>query len=95
MDINVHDNWAVESPGPIFDRSTEHLGTTDKAIIAYRKMLMAAIDDVEAGKSAPKLGASLKGPIAVDTIGQSDQWEDCWLDSDQARRVRSPWAKEI
>ncbi len=39
LDINVHDQWAVESPGPIFDRTNEHLATSDKAIIAYRRML--------------------------------------------------------
>lgn len=95
MDINVHDNWAVESPGAIFDRSTEHLGTTDKAIIAYRKMLMAAIDKVEVGKDAPKLGAALTGPIAVDTIGPVEDWQNSWIECDTARRCRSPWAKEI
>jgi phthalate 4,5-dioxygenase len=95
MDINVHDNWAVESPGTVFDRSTEHLGTTDKAIIAYRKMLMAAIDDVCAGKDAPKLGAALTGPVAVDTIGPVEGWQDCWIACDTERRGRSSWAKEI
>ena len=95
MDINVHDNWAVESPGSIFDRSNEHLGTTDKAIIAYRKLLLSAIDAVAIGKAAPKQGAALKGPLSVDTIGAADNWEGCWIECDTARRDRSPWAKEI
>jgi phthalate 4,5-dioxygenase oxygenase subunit len=95
MDINVHDNWAVESPGSIFDRSNEHLGTTDKAIIAYRKLLLSAIDAVALGKAAPKQGAALKGPLSVDTIGAADNWEGCWIECDMARRDRSPWAKEI
>ena len=30
-DINVHDQWAVESQGTIQDRTREHLGLTDKA----------------------------------------------------------------
>ena len=34
-DINVHDQWAVESMGPIQDRTREHLGTADKAIVQY------------------------------------------------------------
>ena len=95
MDINVHDNWAVESPGSIFDRSNEHLGTTDKAIIAYRKLLLSAIDAVAIGKAAPKQGVALKGPLSVDTIGAADNWEGCWIECDVARRDRSPWAKEI
>jgi phenylpropionate dioxygenase-like ring-hydroxylating dioxygenase large terminal subunit len=41
-DINVHDQWAVESMGAIQDRTTEHLGASDKAIIANRRLLLAA-----------------------------------------------------
>src|SRR4051812_43131119 len=51
-DINVHDQWAVESPGPIQDRTREHLGTTDKCIIAYRKVLVEAIEKNAAGEKA-------------------------------------------
>ena len=47
-DINVHDQWAVESMGAIQDRTKEHLGQTDKAIVRYRKMLLKAIEDVAA-----------------------------------------------
>jgi hypothetical protein len=38
LDINVHDQWAVESMGAIQDRTDEHLGKTDVAIIRYRRM---------------------------------------------------------
>ena len=38
-DINVHDQWACESMGAIQDRTQEHLGTSDKAIAAYRRLL--------------------------------------------------------
>jgi hypothetical protein len=33
-DINLHDQWAVESMGAIQDRTKEHLGTSDKVIMA-------------------------------------------------------------
>ncbi len=33
-DINLHDQWAVESMGAIQDRTREHLGTSDKVIMA-------------------------------------------------------------
>jgi phenylpropionate dioxygenase-like ring-hydroxylating dioxygenase large terminal subunit len=39
-DINVHDQWACESMGTIQDRTIEHLGTSDKAISAYRKLFV-------------------------------------------------------
>src|SRR6202023_3317343 len=48
-DINVHDQWACESMGPIADRSKEHLGQSDKAISAYRRILRNAIDAASNG----------------------------------------------
>jgi len=95
MDINVHDQWAVESLGAIQDRTREHLGTTDKAIIAYRRMLMGAIENVAQGGDAPKTGDGGKaprGPVAIDAIGPADDWEQCWKERDLARRAVSDWA---
>ncbi|MDA1324411.1 MAG: Rieske 2Fe-2S domain-containing protein [Proteobacteria bacterium] len=93
MDINVHDNWAVESPGPIHDRTTETLGTTDKAIIANRRLLMQAIDAVAAGKAPAVTLDDVSGPVAVDTIATAGDWQAHWKQTDRARRDRSPWAK--
>ena len=95
MDINVHDNWAVESPGPIHDRSTENLGTTDKAIIANRRLLMQSIDAAEAGRDLPVTLESVSGPVAVDTIATDGDWQAHWRRTDQARRNRSAWAKPV
>jgi hypothetical protein len=50
-DINVHDQWACESMGAIQDRTTEHLGTSDKAISAYRKLLREAIEKSGKGET--------------------------------------------
>ena len=91
-DINVHDQWAVESPGPIQDRTTEHLGSTDKAIIANRKLLQAAIDVVEAGGS-PQTGFDHTGLAAIDTIVPGASWHDAWRQYDADRRSASPWAQ--
>jgi phthalate 4,5-dioxygenase oxygenase subunit len=49
--INTQDMAVQEGMGPIVDRSKEHLGTSDKAIIAMRQLLLEACDAVEAGKS--------------------------------------------
>src|SRR5882762_8776878 len=46
----VHDAFAAETPGPIHDRSREHLGSTDACIVADRRQLLAAIDSVQAGR---------------------------------------------
>ncbi|HSK29994.1 MAG TPA: hypothetical protein VLA17_08530, partial [Candidatus Limnocylindria bacterium] len=54
-DLVNHDACATESMGPIFDRSKEHLGVSDKAVIAVRKFLLAAVKDLQEGKEPPHL----------------------------------------
>jgi phthalate 4,5-dioxygenase len=51
--INTQDMALQEGMGSIVDRSREHLGTTDKAIIAARQLLLEAID-VVAGEGTPR-----------------------------------------
>ncbi|MEQ9642688.1 MAG: Rieske 2Fe-2S domain-containing protein [Alphaproteobacteria bacterium] len=90
-DINVHDAWAVESPGPIADRTREHLGTTDRAIIANRKLLFAALDAV--GKGEPPMAlADPANPLAIDTVVPLDGWDAAWRAAEARRRAASPWA---
>ena len=96
MDVNTHDQWAVESPGPIFDRSREHLGKSDVGIIKYRKLLMAGLRDVQAGKAPPfaltELTASrIERPAAVDTIGPRSEPAEYWRKIERERRGGSPW----
>jgi hypothetical protein len=50
---------ATESMGSIYDRTQEHLGTTDKAIIRMRQILIQAAKDLEQGIEPPALDASL------------------------------------
>ena len=45
----------TEGMGPIVDRTREYLGTTDKAVIAMRKMLLDATYAVERGEAPPGL----------------------------------------
>ena len=92
LDINVHDQWAVESPGAIFDRTKEHLGKTDVAIIKYRRMMRAAIASLSEGSpdALPMVGGedvkTIYGPISNDTIGDKDAWREAFETSDRARR---------
>ncbi len=51
FDFQSQDKFAVESQGPVQDRTTERLGTTDRAIIAARQQLLAAVRDVEEGRT--------------------------------------------
>jgi phthalate 4,5-dioxygenase len=47
--INAQDRALQESMGPIVDRSKEHLGPADKAIIQARRLLREAVRTVAAG----------------------------------------------
>ena len=46
----AHDAFATETPGPIHDRTREHLGTTDVCITAARRLLLQQIAEVQAGR---------------------------------------------
>jgi len=95
-DINVHDQWACESMGAIQDRTREHLGTTDKVIMANRRLLLQAMDTVAAGGTPPgiadpALHARITGPDTVDGIAPAAAWSDWWQDAVQRRRTGAPW----
>jgi phthalate 4,5-dioxygenase oxygenase subunit len=96
-DINVHDQWACESMGEIADRTQEHLGQSDKAITAYRRLLRRAIDAVEKGEAPPMVfdahsAASVTGPAAIDGIGPTEDWQGYWQKTDAGKRGAASWA---
>ena len=97
FDINVHDQWAVESQGRIHDRTREYLASSDRAIVAYRRLLLRTIDQTEKGERPPMVldeteAQRLRGPVAVDGIGPSEGWQNYWRESDRRRREGSSWA---
>jgi phenylpropionate dioxygenase-like ring-hydroxylating dioxygenase large terminal subunit len=47
---NTQDFAVQESMGPIYDRTQEHLGSADTAIIQMRRLLIQATKDVEEGR---------------------------------------------
>src|SRR5262245_31194856 len=50
LNFQAHDAFATESPGAVQDRTAEHLVTSDKAIVAARKLLMSAMRDAKNGR---------------------------------------------
>ena len=97
LDINIHDQWACESQGRIQDRTRENLGSTDKGIVLYRRLLVDAIRRNEAGERPPMVldasaAAALCGPPAIDGIGPTDRWDDYWKEFDSKRRRNAAWA---
>jgi phthalate 4,5-dioxygenase len=98
-DINLHDQWAVESMGAIQDRTREHLGTSDKAIMANRRVLLAAIKTVQAGGTpplvlSPAAAAQLQGPDTMDCMAPASGWQAHWLAAAQAKRAAAPWLEQ-
>jgi hypothetical protein len=51
--FQAHDAFATTSQGAIQDRTEEHLVSSDKAIMAARKLLEKAIRDVQEGREPP------------------------------------------
>ena len=93
MDINVHDQWAVEGMGAIQDRTQEHLGYSDRIITAARRLIFRAIDDVAAGRE-PLLtrGADMvRGPATIDAVVPVEGWQDYWPRLEEERRRATPW----
>jgi phenylpropionate dioxygenase-like ring-hydroxylating dioxygenase large terminal subunit len=96
QDINVHDQWAVESQGRIQDRTRENLASTDKAIAANRRLLLRAMSAVEEGR-APMMvldeaaAARLTGPGTIDGMAPTERWQAHWRDAVARRRAGAPW----
>jgi nitrite reductase/ring-hydroxylating ferredoxin subunit len=74
--VNTQDRALQETMGIIADRSKERLGTSDRAIIMARKMLLEAVKVVEDG-GTPRGGKDeYYGIRAIDAILPADQtWE--------------------
>ena len=71
--INTQDVAIQEGMGPIVDRSEEHLGSTDRAIVMLRRLLLEATRTVSAGQ-APRAfdPASYRNIRAVDHYADSE-----------------------
>ncbi len=98
-DINVHDQWAVESMGAIQDRTREHLGQSDKVIMANRRTLLQAIETVRSGGTPPMVltaeqAAATTGPDTIDCIAPAQDWQAHWQQAAAAKRAAAAWLQE-
>jgi phenylpropionate dioxygenase-like ring-hydroxylating dioxygenase large terminal subunit len=78
---NTQDEAVQASMGPIVDRTQEHLGQSDKAIIAARRMLLGSIRTVQDGGNPPGLTTSfysIRGAGAP--VPESMNWRDSLKD---------------
>lgn len=80
--LNTQDFAVQEGMGPIVDRSREHLGTSDKAIITVRRLLLEALKDVEGGRapvgSDPADYRDVRPSEAI--IKGDDRWQEAMAD---------------
>jgi phthalate 4,5-dioxygenase oxygenase subunit len=66
--VNAQDRAVQEAMGHIVDRSKEHLGQTDRAIITTRKLLLDAIRVNEDGGDPPGLSESYYHARAIEQV---------------------------
>ena len=61
--VNTQDYALQEGMGKIVDRSLENLGTSDRAIVAMRRMMLRSIDAVANGEDPPGLDPAIHGNV--------------------------------
>jgi phthalate 4,5-dioxygenase len=89
--FTAHDAYAVETQGPVQDRTVERLGTTDVAIIAARRRLLDAIEIIRRGKDPPHVVRQPKDNdqselvVLTKLLPRDADWRTAWRQS-----VRAP-----
>jgi phenylpropionate dioxygenase-like ring-hydroxylating dioxygenase large terminal subunit len=84
-----HDVFAIETQGAIQDRTLEHLGSTDIAIIEMRRALIQAIKQMDEGKEAPGLLRDATANKFPDFICTADYLDEGVDGPEYCRRVLS------
>ena len=88
-DFVSQDLMVTESMGPIYDRTQEQLGSTDKAISRMRHLLISAAKGLAEGKEPPAVGAgldfaSIRGAEKI--LEPGEDWRDLGTDDDPVVR---------
>ena len=93
LNFQAHDVFATASAGAIQDRSNEHLVSSDKAIVAGRKLLLKAIRDVQEGREAPHV---IRDPefnqfpnlvVMSEVVPSTVDWRDLINKATEAREI--------
>ena len=80
--FQVHDAFATESQGPVQNRTEENLVSSDKAIVAARKLILNGIRDVQAGREPQhvirdaRLNRFPNLVVISDVIAKSMDWKE-------------------
>ncbi len=88
--VNIEDIVIHESMGPIYDRTKEHLGSSDLAVIHYRRMMIEAAEQfAQTGK--PQIGFAepvdhVRLRAGEGMIPHSERWQVV-MEDEQPRRA--------
>jgi phenylpropionate dioxygenase-like ring-hydroxylating dioxygenase large terminal subunit len=79
----VQDAAVTESMGAIYDRTQEHLGTTDVAVIHMRRVLLRLARDLEQGIEPPMLRSpdgfrAIPQDVVTDKRALAEVWDPYW-----------------
>jgi phthalate 4,5-dioxygenase len=79
--INTQDRAVQEAMKPIVDRTKEHLGQTDRAVITARKMLLQAIKTMQDGGTPPGADSSYYNARAIEQVlPSSARWQEALME---------------
>ena len=93
--FQAHDAFATTSQGKIQDRTEEHLVSSDKAIVAARKLLEKAIRDVQEGREPPqviRVPSQNRFPnllVLSDMIPDTSDWKEYTQSLEAEARAKS------
>jgi phthalate 4,5-dioxygenase len=86
------DMAVLESMGPIYDRTLEHLGVSDEAVIHWRRYFLDALSAFEDGVDPPgtQPGLRVQELCGVDTVLPIDApWQDAYARVQQLEAVHA------
>jgi phthalate 4,5-dioxygenase len=90
----IQDRAVQEGMGAICDRTQEHLGTSDKAVIFYRRLILRKLEEMDAGKPLPALDPSLdfKHRTASWYMPSDEPWQQALRYQEEFERENPPAA---
>jgi len=94
-DFVSQDHAVQESMGALLDRTREHLGTTDRAVIRMRSMLLKAARELELGMEPPALAGRFDRIYGAERVlAPGEDWRVFGTDKDPIFRTAVEQAVE-
>ncbi len=94
-DFVSQDHAVQESMGVVLDRTREHLGTTDRAVIKMRSLLLKAARELEQGREPPALEGRFNRIYGAERVlSPREDWRIFGTDKDPIFRTAVEQAVE-